>query len=93
MARTSTIAVPFSAQSVLALLLLCVLWGRPAPLAEAHPPQPHDPSSTDPGQAAAGSPGPPTALRLPGPARAPAQPAGFFARLGCTRFGSPGIFG
>ncbi|HEX2301421.1 MAG TPA: hypothetical protein VHH34_23465, partial [Pseudonocardiaceae bacterium] len=47
------------------MLLLCVLLGCSAPLAEAQPPQPHDPSSTDPGQAAAGSPGPPTALRVP----------------------------
>src|ERR1700742_2985271 len=65
MARTSSFAVHFSAKPVLALLSLCVLVACSAPLAEAQPSGPVDPSSTDPGQSAAGSTGPPTALRVP----------------------------
>lgn len=65
MARTSYFTAPFSAKPLLALLLLGTVLGCSAPLAEAEPPQPHDPSSIDPGQSAAGSAGPPTALRVP----------------------------
>ncbi|MGH4014602.1 MAG: glycoside hydrolase family 172 protein [Pseudonocardiaceae bacterium] len=46
------------------LLLLCIVLGFSG-IAQAQPPEPFDPSSSDPGPSAAGSTGPPTAPRVP----------------------------